>query len=130
LTIVSDNEEEPSMTTQQPNLFSAPNVYGESLARSSDPPPSQHAAAQLLSSGRTNTQGAMILDILRRAARPLTYREIFGLATDEEKLSLAEANTVAKRLTTLSRRQLVRALEPRICSVGGSEARPWELVGP
>jgi predicted Zn-ribbon and HTH transcriptional regulator len=116
------------MTSLQQNLFT-PNAYGgcdPPLARAGDPLPS-HPAAQKVS-GHANTQGEIILAILRRAGTPLTYREVYKIASDNEKRALGEANTVCKRLTTLSRRQLVRALEPRVCSVGGSEARPWELV--
>jgi hypothetical protein len=117
----------------QPSLFTYDQFGGANpapLARRTDPPSSKKAAAKQKASGRINSGANIILAILRRAVRPCTYREIWSLGTDAERAKLHEANTVAKRLTILERRGLVRAGPERTCSVGGNDARVWELAEP
>jgi hypothetical protein len=115
-------------TIDQPNLFGAPNAYGAPLARTSDPITSHRAAARQVASGAIASGAAIILSIMRRAGRPLTYREIWREATDAERAKLVEPSTVAKRLPVLQRRGLVTAGAERLCTVGHTEAREWELV--
>lgn len=100
----------------------------EPLARRGDPASSHRAAAKQQAGGKVGSGAAIILSIMHRAARPLTYREIWNAATIAEQSKLIEASTVAKRLTVLERRGLVRAGRERMCSVGWAEAREWELT--
>jgi predicted Zn-ribbon and HTH transcriptional regulator len=113
----------------QANLFGA-NAYGDlvPLARHSDPLSSHKAAVKQEVNGKINSQSAIIMSILRRAGRPCTYREIWSLANESEKAKLIEANTIAKRMTTMHRRNLVQPGTERKCAVSGNEAREWELV--
>ncbi len=118
--------------THQGTLFGAPNVFGDlqPLARRTDPAASHRAAAKQIAGNKVASGSSIILDILRRTGRPCTYREIWAAANDAEQAKLREPNTIAKRLTVLERRGLVRTGVERICTVGGSEARAWELADP
>lgn len=120
------------MTTHQPNLFGPPNVFGDfqgpPLARISDPTTSHRAAARQQANGRADSQADTIVAILRRVARPMTFREIWASATDAERDHLREAVTIARRLTNMERRGLVVAGRERTCTVSGSAAREWTLA--
>ena len=119
------------MNTQR-NLFGAPNAYGAfepPLARATDPASSHRAAAGQESTGKINSGSAIILTILGRVGKPSTYGEIWAAGTDAEREKLREASTVAKRLTVLERRGLVRAGPERVCTVGGAESREWGRIG-
>jgi predicted Zn-ribbon and HTH transcriptional regulator len=113
----------------QANLFGA-NVYGDlvPLVRRSDPETSHRAAAKQRARGKIDSQSATITSILRRAGRPCTYREIWTLANETEKAKLIEANTIAKRLTTMQRRGIVQPGVERVCSVSNNAAREWQLA--
>jgi hypothetical protein len=118
-------------TDQTPNLFTTNNYGGfePALARTSDPITSHRAAARQVARGTLNSGAAIILSILSRCGRPLTYREIWQAATDAERAKMREASTVAKRLPILQPRGLVLAGPERICTVGKTEASEWELAG-
>ena len=114
----------------QPSLFGALNPYGAyepPLARRTDPKSSHRAAERQVSKGKVNTGVEIILAILKRAQRPLTYRELWAAGSDEDREKLREPSTIAKRLPTMERRGLVRAGPERLCSVGQMKAREWEL---
>ena len=114
----------------QPTLFTevSPDRDGEQLARRSDPPTSQKAAMRQLASGKINSGTALVVEVLRRIGKPLTFREILALATEVEKAKLREPHTVCKQLTVLSRRGLISPGRERICTICGNEAREWELA--
>lgn len=70
----------------------------------------------------------IIMNILKRANAPRTYREIWTDATPAEQARLREASHIARRLTQMQRRGLVRAGDERQCTVGGRDAREWTLA--
>lgn len=118
------------MINQQPNLFGAPNVYGDfqPLARSMDPLSSHRSAARLQASGKINSGAAIILAALRRAARPLTCRELWAVCTDAEREKLVEPATIAKRLPVMECRGLVRPGPEQACTAGGAPSREWGMI--
>jgi len=122
------------MTTQRE--FWTPGAYGnpelrasdEPLTRAHDPPSSHLAAKKALV--KVSSCNGIILSILRRSGKRLTYREIHALATPVERGKLREPSTVAERLTVLERRGFVQAGTERMCTVGKNLAREWSVVAP
>lgn len=108
------------------------NSYGgfePAPSRRTDPQSSHDAGAQHAKSGRLHGCAAIVLEILKRAGKPLTYREIWREATDAERETLREAVMVMRRLDSLRNAGLVRRGKVRVCGVSSEKASEWELVG-
>ena len=116
----------------QGSLFGPPNAYHDATApapsRASDPQTSHLAGAKHAKSGKLKGNAAIVLAILKRAGKALTYREIFSHGTDLERAALSEPVMVMRRLDTLSKRGLVTPGAERVCDVSGNVAREWVLV--
>lgn len=90
------------------------------LARSSDPVSSHDAAAEVVESGRHETQCAAVLAAVTRWPG-LTSRELAA------RMGI-DRYTVARRLPTLRDRGQVVQRGTRRCSVGRRSAVTWEAV--
>jgi len=88
------------------------------LARSDDPETSHRAARKATDSGMVATHEARILDALRGARWPMTYREI-------GKAAGMEAVAVMRRLKRMSERGLIAMAGERACSLAGSKCQTW-----
>lgn len=122
------------MSTQQGNLWGfseGVDAYNAPLpapSRHDDPASSRAAGRRYADSGKLGGNMAIVLAILKRARKALTYREAWALANDAEKAELKEVNIVQRRLNDLRARGLVRSGSVRKCSASGNQAQEWEAV--
>lgn len=117
------------MTTQQPNLFGPPNVYGafESApirAHRADPVTSHEAAARVSKSGRRQRSREIALALVT-ASPGNTGHELFALATDEHQRLLGDYVELYRVLGDLKNRGLVVQGEPRSCRIRGTRMVTW-----
>jgi hypothetical protein len=121
------------MTTQQPNLFGAPDVYGgfqaaPIRAAAGDPITSHEGAARLTKSGKVARHRQIALALVKTFPSRTGY-ELFQLATDEQRDELENVHELYRRLADLKNSGVLSQGEPRPCKIKKTRMVTWDLVG-
>ncbi len=97
------------------------------LAHNFDPETSHEAAREQVRTGKAVRHAEIVLGLVKR--RPgSTAVELYGLATDAERLDLREPQRVRQRLTDLLHYGLVRQGMTKICSIRETRMVTWEIT--